>query len=81
VTGAGVTSGLDFALTLTAALFGEERAQRVQLSMEYDPQPPFAGGSVRSAEPAMIAAIRAQMGEFQGKRSAVAREAAARLRA
>lgn len=31
VTGAGVTSGIDFALTLAARLFGEERARRVQL--------------------------------------------------
>jgi cyclohexyl-isocyanide hydratase len=79
VTGAGVTSGIDFALTLAAALFGEERAQRVQLSMEYDPQPPFPGGSVRSAKPAMVTAIGASMADFQARRSAVARQAAARL--
>jgi cyclohexyl-isocyanide hydratase len=47
ITGAGVTSGIDFALSLTARLFGEDRAQKVQLSMEYDPQPPFRGGSVQ----------------------------------
>ena len=47
--GAGVTSGIDFALALTAALFGEERARRAQLSMEYDPKPPFPGGSGSNA--------------------------------
>jgi cyclohexyl-isocyanide hydratase len=45
ITGAGVTSGIDFALTLTAELFGEERAKRVQLAMEYDPKPPFCWGN------------------------------------
>jgi cyclohexyl-isocyanide hydratase len=53
ITGAGVTSGIDFALTLTAELFGEERAKRVQLAKEYDPIPPFAGGT-----PANSACVR-----------------------
>lgn len=80
ITGAGVTSGIDFALTLAANLFGEERAQRVQLSMEYDPQPPFAGGSPRSAKPAMVAALRKGGAEFQDRRRTIARQAAQRLR-
>jgi cyclohexyl-isocyanide hydratase len=41
VTGAGVTSGIDFALVLVGELFGVEAARRVQLLLEYDPQPPF----------------------------------------
>lgn len=47
VTGAGVTSGIDFALALVATIFGQERARLIQLSMEYDPQPPFLSGSPR----------------------------------
>src|SRR3546814_1258622 len=50
VTGAGVTSGIDFALTLAARLFREERVRIVQLSMEYDPKPPFDGGSPARSE-------------------------------
>lgn len=44
VTSGGVTSGLDFALTLIARLQGDAVAQAIQLAIEYDPAPPFAGG-------------------------------------
>jgi cyclohexyl-isocyanide hydratase len=79
VTGAGVTSGIDFALTLAASLFGEDRARRVQLSMEYDPEPPFSGGSPSSSDPAIIAAVREGSATFQRQREEVARDAAAAL--
>lgn len=49
ITGAGVTSGLDFALTVAAAIFGKDVAQKIQLQIEYDPQPPFACGSRKTA--------------------------------
>jgi cyclohexyl-isocyanide hydratase len=79
VTGAGVTSGIDFALTLSARLFSEERARRVQLYMEYDPAPPFDGGSVASADPGFVAAAREEAMAFLREREAVARRVAARL--
>jgi cyclohexyl-isocyanide hydratase len=44
LTGGGVTAGIDFALTVAAELAGAEAAQRTQLSIEYDPAPPFAAG-------------------------------------
>ncbi|WP_287899061.1 DJ-1/PfpI family protein [Arthrobacter sp.] len=44
ITGGGVTSGIDFALTLLAEISGPEAARRIQLAMEYDPQPPFDAG-------------------------------------
>ncbi len=81
VTGAGVTSGIDFALMFAARLFGEEQAQRVQLAMEYDPAPPFRGGSVANADPALLAAARADAAAFQEERAQVTRRAAARLSA
>ena len=81
ITGAGVTSGIDFALSLTAALFGEERAKATQLMIEYDPAPPFAGGSPRSASPETIAAVKVITDAFQAKREAVSRRAAAALSA
>ncbi|HEY4200092.1 MAG TPA: DJ-1/PfpI family protein [Devosiaceae bacterium] len=79
VTGAGVTSGIDFALSLAAHVFGEERAQKVQLGMEYDPQPPFVGGSPRNADPALTDSLRSAGAAFQARREAIARVAAARL--
>ena len=39
-TAAGVSAGIDLALTLVDRLHGAEVAQAVQLGIEYDPQPP-----------------------------------------
>ena len=44
VTAGGVTSGIDFALRIVAGIAGDEVAQSIQLSIEYDPAPPFASG-------------------------------------
>jgi cyclohexyl-isocyanide hydratase len=79
VTGAGVTSGIDFALTLAACLFGEGRAKRAQLAIEYDPKPPFVGGTPASAGPQLVESLRAANAAFQKEREAVARRAAAAL--
>ncbi|MEE3663290.1 DJ-1/PfpI family protein [Brenneria sp. g21c3] len=64
ITGAGVTSGIDFALTLVAELYGAETAQAIQLQMEYDPAPPFRSGSPRSATPEQVAAAREKIADF-----------------
>jgi putative intracellular protease/amidase len=45
ITAAGVSSGIDMALTLVANMSGPEVAQAIQLGIEYDPQPPFDSGS------------------------------------
>src|SRR5919202_3740556 len=45
ITAAGVSSGIDMALTLAARLVGPEVAQAIQLGIEYDPEPPFDSGS------------------------------------
>src|SRR4051794_13210593 len=49
ITAAGVSSGIDMALTLAAHIAGDEMAQAIQLGIEYDPQPPFDSGSVAKA--------------------------------
>ncbi|MEM8832487.1 MAG: DJ-1/PfpI family protein [Cyanobacteria bacterium P01_G01_bin.19] len=54
ITGAGVTSGIDFGLTLTSLLWGEEMAKMTQLMMEYDPQPPFNAGSPETADKSLV---------------------------
>jgi putative intracellular protease/amidase len=54
ITAAGVSSGIDMALTLAARLAGDEIAQAVQLGIEYDPQPPFDAGSVDKAPAAIV---------------------------
>lgn len=49
VTGAGVTSGIDFGLTLLGLLCGEEVAKMTQLMLEYVPEPPFNAGTPETA--------------------------------
>ncbi len=58
VTAGGVTSGIDFALELIALAQGEDVARTIQLALEYDPAPPFTGGTPRTAPAAMIDGLR-----------------------
>ncbi|MDE3070640.1 MAG: DJ-1/PfpI family protein, partial [Acidobacteriota bacterium] len=57
---AGVSAGIDMALTLADRLAGREVAQAIQLGIEYDPAPPFAAGSPQGAPPAVVALLRSQ---------------------
>lgn len=79
ITGAGVTSGIDFALTVVADLVGPDQASEIQLQMEYDPAPPFRSGAPRTAEPELVAAVREQIAPFIARRMAATERAAARL--
>jgi cyclohexyl-isocyanide hydratase len=54
VSTAGVTAGIDGALRVTALLFGEQKAQEIQLNIQYAPDPPFDSGSVRTAPPEVV---------------------------
>jgi cyclohexyl-isocyanide hydratase len=72
VTGAGVTSGIDFALTLAAILEGEQVAREIQLQIEYDPAPPFNSGSPKTAAPAMLEAVKARLAKLNEERRVVA---------
>jgi putative intracellular protease/amidase len=62
-TSAGVTAGLDMSLALVNHLFGKEYTQAVMLDMEYDPQPPIKGGSVKKSVP-IIAQLMRDMYDF-----------------
>lgn len=79
ITGAGVTSGVDFALAVVAELCGPEQAQAIQLAMEYDPQPPFHSGTPETAAPALVAQVMAAGSARQTARLAATRRAASRL--
>ena len=50
-TGAGVSAGIDLALTLTGLIAGDEVAQAIQLIVEYAPEPPYDAGTPESAPP------------------------------
>ena len=49
LTSAGASAGIDLALTLLGLSHGPAVAQAVQLSLEYDPQPPYDAGSPAKA--------------------------------
>ena len=76
ITGAGVSSGIDFALSLVEHLRGREAAERIQLTIEYDPEPPFATGSPKNAPQDWITAGRR---DAEATRMAPVRQAAAAL--
>ena len=59
VTGAGVSAGIDMALTLVTEIYGAEVAQAVQLGIEYDPQPPHDAGSPDKAPGQIVGMVSA----------------------
>ena len=81
ITGGGVTAGIDFALRIAADLLGEDAAKTIQLSIEYNPQPPFNAGSPAGAGDAIVARQRAAAAKAQAEREAAVQQAAERLAA
>ena len=79
-TSGGVTSGIDMALRVVADIAGEETARKIQLQIEYDPAPPFAGGTPMTSPPEITAALRAAARERCAKRELMVAEAVAHLR-
>jgi cyclohexyl-isocyanide hydratase len=73
ITGGGVTSGIDFGLTLLARLVSEDYAQGWQLGTEYDPDPPFDSGTPEKATPFIMDEVL----KVLGPRVEIVREALA----
>ena len=73
VSGAGVSAGIDMALSLTERIHGPEAAKALQLIIEYDPQPPFDAGSPDKADPETIEFAQRMMIEHLNQRSSAAR--------
>lgn len=79
VSASGVTAGIDGALLVAAMLRGDDVARRIQLAIEYSPEPPFACGTPREAPPEILAAARAAVQGLTDERLATARLVARRL--
>jgi transcriptional regulator GlxA family with amidase domain len=58
ITAAGVSSGIDMALTLVSRIAGDQLAQAIQLGIEYDPEPPFDSGSPAKAAPEIVQLVK-----------------------
>ena len=80
ITGAGVTSGIDFALNVVSEIFGKAVAENIQLHMEYDPKPPFNSASPRTASAEQLRKAQQQVAPFIEKRRQATVKAAAKLK-
>jgi transcriptional regulator GlxA family with amidase domain len=60
ITAAGVSAGIDMALMLAGEIAGAEWAHGIQVGIEYDPEPPFIGGSPATAPAAIVEFVRAR---------------------
>jgi len=76
-TSGGVTSGIDMALKAVSIILDEDAARQIQLQIEYDPEPPFEGGTPHSS-PARIVdrCVNASRERHALRREAVTRAAA-----
>jgi putative intracellular protease/amidase len=72
VTAAGVSAGIDMALTFAARVAGDTVAQAIQLAIEYDPQPPFDAGSPAKAPAEVVEMLRSRS-RFEPQREEAAR--------
>lgn len=58
ITAAGASSGIDMALFLAAAEYGDDIAQEIQLIIEYDPEPPFNTDSPAKAPKHVVESLQ-----------------------
>jgi cyclohexyl-isocyanide hydratase len=65
ITAGGVTSGIDFGLSVVAEIAGEAAARRIQLGIEYDPAPPFDSGHPDRAPDLSSALLSERYGKFR----------------
>jgi putative intracellular protease/amidase len=65
-TAGGVTSGIDMALGFAAEVAGDDFAQLLQLALQYDPKPPFKGGTPETAPDAIVQLARANAAALMG---------------
>jgi cyclohexyl-isocyanide hydratase len=80
ITGGGVTAGIDFGLHVAAQLTDRKTAEKIQLYMEYDPEPPFQAGSPDTAPAEVVAEFRKHVANMLEQRRAAVDRAAAKLR-
>lgn len=76
---AGVTAGIDGALRLAALLRDDEVAKRIQLAIEYAPEPPFSCGSPQAAPAELVNQVRSSFQAITDRRLATAQRIARQL--
>ncbi|MNL74743.1 Isonitrile hydratase [compost metagenome] len=64
ITGAGVSAGIDFGITLAEELRGRLFAEAGVLISEYAPEPPIIGGTLETARPEVAALLEQNLAPF-----------------
>ncbi|WEJ35080.1 DJ-1/PfpI family protein [Devosia sp. SD17-2] len=64
ITGAGVSAGIDFGITLAEELRGRLFAEAGVLISEYAPEPPIIGGTLETARPEVAALLEQSLAPF-----------------
>ena len=57
-TSAGITAGMDMSLALINEIRGEKYTKTAMLDLEYDPQPPYKGGSEQNTDKEIVESLR-----------------------
>jgi cyclohexyl-isocyanide hydratase len=76
---AGVTAGIDGALTVASLLRSDAIAQKIQLDIQYAPEPPFQSGVPETAPPPVLSAARAAYQPLTDARLKTAQEISLKL--
>lgn len=79
VSAAGLTAGIDGALTLSSLLRSDEVAQHIQLEIQYAPEPPFHAGDPKTAPREVLAKASTKYRPLTDARLLTAKRIAARL--
>ncbi len=79
VTAGGVTAGIDGALRVVSLLRDDATAQRIQLEIEYAPDPPFQSGTPKTAPAQVLHEALAARRAVTEARLATAQRVASRL--
>jgi len=72
ITGGGISSGLDEALKIIALISGDIVAQQVQLTIQYNPAPPFTSGDPSVARPPVYTEGSGRNCDFTGMAETIA---------
>ena len=79
ITGGGVTAGIDFGLYVASTIADKQTAERIQLYMEYAPEPPFDSGSPETAPGQVVGEYHKQAAAMIARRAEAVAIAAAHL--
>jgi cyclohexyl-isocyanide hydratase len=79
ISAAGVTAGIDGALTIASLLRGQPVAEQIQLDIQYAPEPPFNSGTPKTAPREVLEAVSGRYKPLTDARTVTAKKIAARF--